>query len=165
MRRSYLDDLIVSLHPRNDVIRSNWEKALRQRNALLKQVSGRLDETASTTLDVWDSKAADAGEELVALRVDVLERIRPHVQQAYEEIAGRGETVHLRYRSTWERPLLSALKQVRRDDLRRSVTTRSPSRRGGHRVGGAAGPYPLFTGGATMPCSGSATGLPPPCYR
>lgn len=128
VRRSYLDDLLVSLHPRNDVVRAEWEKSLRQRNALLKQVSGRLDATASATLDVWDSKAADAGERLAALRVDVLERLGSHVQQAYEDIAGRGETVSLVYDRAWDRPLLSTLVEARRDDLRRSVTTMGPHR-------------------------------------
>jgi DNA replication and repair protein RecF len=128
VRRSYTDDLLVSLHQRNDTVRSNWEKALRQRNALLKQVGGRLDDTAGATLDVWDTKAAQAGEQLVALRVDLLERLGPHVQHAYEDIAGRGETVNLQYRSVWEGPLLSTLAQARRDDLRRSVTTMGPHR-------------------------------------
>lgn len=128
VRRSYVDDLLVSLHQRNDSVRSNWEKALRQRNALLKQVRGRLDETTAATLDVWDSKAADAGEQLVALRVGVLERLDPHVQQAYEDLAGRGETVRLAYHSVRDQPLLSTLAQARRDDLRRAVTTMGPHR-------------------------------------
>lgn len=128
LRRSYLDDLLVSLHPRNDVVRSNWEKALRQRNALLKQVGGRLDETASATLDVWDSKVAEAGEQLAALRVDVLAKLDHHVQQAYEDLAGRGEEVRLDYQPAWDEPLLSTLAKARRDDLRRSVTTQGPHR-------------------------------------
>lgn len=128
VRRSYVDDLLVALHPRNDAVRSEWEKALRQRNALLKQVGGRLDETASATLEVWDAKAAAAGEELAALRRGLLERLTPHVQTAYEDLAGRGEEVELEYRPTWEPPLSSALGAARRDDLRRGVTTTGPHR-------------------------------------
>lgn len=128
VRRAYLDELLVSLHPRNDLVRSNWEKALRQRNALLKQVRGRLDDSTSATLDVWDSKASDAGEQLVSLRRGLLERLDPHVQKAYEDLAGRGETVRLAYRPVWDQPLLSTLVQARVDDLRRSVTTVGPHR-------------------------------------
>src|SRR5690606_37977769 len=52
-RRRYLDDLLVALHPRHDRTRSDLDRILRQRNALLKQCGGRLDADAEATLDVW----------------------------------------------------------------------------------------------------------------
>lgn len=128
VRRSYIDDLLVSLHHRNDTVRSNWEKALRQRNALLKQVRGRLGDSTATTLDVWDTKAADTGEQLVSLRTGVLDRLTPHVQQAYQDLTGRDETVVLTYLSAWDSPLLSSFLKARGDDLRRAVTTVGPHR-------------------------------------
>jgi DNA replication and repair protein RecF len=41
LRRSFLDDLLVALRPKHDLVRSDWERALRQRNALLKQIHGK----------------------------------------------------------------------------------------------------------------------------
>ena len=123
VRRGMLDDLLVSLHPRNDGVRAEWERALRQRNALLKQVGGRLDESAELTLGVWDDKAGAAGEELLALRTALVDRLAPAVQTAYRDLAGAGEVVRLEYRRSWQGGLGEALAASRRDDLRRGVTT------------------------------------------
>ena len=45
-----------------DQVRAEWERALKQRNALLKQMHGRPDESALITLDVWDQKLSTAGD-------------------------------------------------------------------------------------------------------
>ncbi|MGH9157980.1 MAG: DNA replication/repair protein RecF, partial [Acidimicrobiales bacterium] len=67
-RRRYLDDALVAGHPRHDALRSEVERVLRQRGALLKQCGGSLDAGAAVTLDVWDDKLAQAGEELAGAR-------------------------------------------------------------------------------------------------
>lgn len=128
MRRGLVDDLLVALHPRNHGVRSDWERALRQRNALLKSVGGRLDESAELTLDVWDNKASAAGERLVTLREQLLVRLAPGVQRAYVDLAGEGERVELTYRRSWSGTLSEGLRSTRKDDLRRSITTAGPHR-------------------------------------
>ncbi|MCP4435104.1 MAG: DNA replication/repair protein RecF [Actinomycetia bacterium] len=127
-RRNLLDDLLVALHPRNQSVRSDWEKALRQRNALLKQVGGRLDESAELTLEVWDDKAAAAGEELASLRSALVERLAPAVTSAYRDIAGEEVPVELVRVAGWSGSLADALRAARKDDLRRGVTTVGPHR-------------------------------------
>ena len=91
-RRRYLDDTLVALHPRYDQLRSEVERILRQRNALLKQSSGgnRFDESAAFTLDVWDAKLGRVrrGARLAARR-DVTRRIAPLVQRAYASLTVR----------------------------------------------------------------------------
>src|SRR5690606_6236126 len=42
-RRAYLDETLVSLHPRYDQLRTDLDRVLRQRGALLKQAGGRLN--------------------------------------------------------------------------------------------------------------------------
>src|SRR5204862_5430938 len=42
-RRRYLDDTLVALHPKNDALRAEVERVLRQRNTLLRQLGGRLN--------------------------------------------------------------------------------------------------------------------------
>jgi DNA replication and repair protein RecF len=100
-RRRFVDDALVSLHPRNDALRSAVDKVLRQRNALLKQTGGRLDESGAFTLDVWDTKLADAGAALVAARLDLLDRMRPVLSATYDTLARRPARVEARYETAW----------------------------------------------------------------
>lgn len=129
LRRTYLDQLLVSLDPRNDALRSELERALRQRNALLKQTRGRLDEAAELTLEVWDSKVVAAGEELAQRRAETVARIEPVVVEAYGDVAGAPEPISLRYEAPWrEVGLAAALRAARADELRRGVTLVGPHR-------------------------------------
>lgn len=129
LRRAYLDQLLVSLDPRHDGVRSQYDKALRQRNALLKQTHGRLDEAASFTLEVWDAKLVESGEQLAQLRDDLVTRLQPIVVQAYEDVAGEPHRISLDYVAPWrEDGLRSALAAARRDELRRGLTLVGPHR-------------------------------------
>lgn len=128
-RRRFIDDALVALHPRNDVLRSDVDKVLRQRSTLLKQSGGRLDESAAFTLDVWDTKLAEAGEALAAARVALLDRMRPVLSETYDALAQRPAEVDVRYQSDWrEAGLAAALVAARRDDVRRGVCTVGPHR-------------------------------------
>ena len=53
-RRRYLDDALVARRPAFDSLRSDLDRILRQRNALLKQAGGRLSPEVEATLMVWD---------------------------------------------------------------------------------------------------------------
>ena len=129
VRRSYLDTALVVERPANDTVRTGFEKALRQRNALLKQCKGRLDEAAALTLEVWDLKLAQAGEELTRLRRDLAERLGPVVTQAYQDVAGTDAQVTLEYLSDWsDQGLAEALSRSRADDVRRGTTLVGPHR-------------------------------------
>jgi DNA replication and repair protein RecF len=128
-RRRFLDDALVALHPRNDALRADVDKILRQRNALLRQTGGRLDETAAFTLDVWDSKLAHAGEALAAARVELVERLMPLLSSMYDALARRPAQVMISYDAAWrEQGLAAALAVARHDDLRRGVSTVGPHR-------------------------------------
>ncbi len=129
LRRTYLDQLLVGLDPRHDAIRSQYDKALRQRNALLKQTHGRLDEAAEFTLAVWDDKLVEAGERLAALRHDLVAQLEPIVVHAYEDVAGEHHDISLTYVAPWrDQGLRDALTSARRDELRRGLTLVGPHR-------------------------------------
>lgn len=129
VRRSYLDTALVLERPAVDSVRSEFEKALRQRNALLKQCKGRLDEAAGLTLDVWDLKLAQAGEELTRLRRDLADRLSPVTTQAYRDVAGETSEVRLVYVSEWaSQGLAASLVSSRADDVRRGTTLVGPHR-------------------------------------
>ena len=62
-RRRFLDDLVVSRWPRMAGVRADYDRVLRQRNTLLKSLSGRSrggppGADAAATLDVWDAHLA-----------------------------------------------------------------------------------------------------------
>jgi DNA replication and repair protein RecF len=128
-RRRFLDDALVALHPRNDVLRTEVDKILRQRNALLRQTGGRLAEAAAFTLDVWDAKLAQAGEALASARVELVERLNPLLASMYDGLAGEPAQVTITYDAAWrDQGLADALAGARKDDLRRGVSTVGPHR-------------------------------------
>ncbi|HVL93293.1 MAG TPA: DNA replication/repair protein RecF [Acidimicrobiales bacterium] len=127
-RRRYLDDGLVALHPRHDALRTEVDRVLRQRAALLKQCGGQLDAAASTTLDVWDDKLARAGEALVAARQALVADLEPVVTKAYDQVAATAAAVTLAYHQSWQGPLAAALAATRRDDVRRGTTGVGPHR-------------------------------------
>jgi DNA replication and repair protein RecF len=130
-RRRFLDDVLVALHPRNDALRGEVERVIRQRNALLKQSGGRLDEAAAFTLDVWDTKLAEAGSALAQARSELLGRLEPVLGATYDALARHPAHVAAVYETAWrDGPdgLAGALRRARADDVRRGVCTVGPHR-------------------------------------
>lgn len=128
-RRRLLDDALVTLAVKNDALRLEFDRALRQRNALLKQCGGRLDDAAAVTLDVWDARVAELGERVGYARATLVARLGPFVADAYHTLAGDPHDVTLVYAPAWRASgLAAALAASRGDDLRRQLTTVGPHR-------------------------------------
>jgi DNA replication and repair protein RecF len=130
-RRHFLDETLVATAPKHDALRSDLERVLRQRNALLKQAGGRLRDDVAVTLDVWDDKLVQAGEALAAAREGLVEVLRPALADAYRSVARREAPVGLAYVAPWRSHpagLRGALLDARADDARRGVTTIGPHR-------------------------------------
>lgn len=97
-RRRFLDALAVQRLPRYLASRHDYDRILRQRNTLLRSAGGRLPAGAGiATLEVWDDKLAAAGAELWAERLRLVERLRPLVQAAYQDLAAGPDLVELSY--------------------------------------------------------------------
>ncbi len=128
-RRRYLDDALVASHPRYDALRSEVDKILKQRNALLKGVNGRLDESASFTLDVFDAKLVESGGALASARQNLLARLAPVLSSTYDAVAHGSAEITAVYVADWASVGLGeALVAARKDDLRRGVSTVGPHR-------------------------------------
>ena len=109
-RRSYLDDLLVSIAPRYEATRADYERVLRHRNALLR---GRAtDAEATATLDVFDEQLARAGAELTYGRLHLVQRLAPVVNDAYRALAARADAVTMHYEADW-----FGVEHTSRDDL------------------------------------------------
>lgn len=128
-RRRLLDEALVARDPRLDVVRSDYEKVLRQRNALLRQSKGRLDQAAELTLEVWNSQLVERGDRLGAERAALCDELSPLVSAAYEDLAGVSSDVSMMYEAPWRSAGLAAgLADARREELRRGVTMVGPHR-------------------------------------
>lgn len=101
-RRRFLDDLIVKTRPAQESVRREWERVLRQRNALLKTMvrPGQGAQRAGDTLEVWDEALCRAGAAIGAARLRALALLRPYAARRYAEVAGQGN-LHLAYVSSW----------------------------------------------------------------
>jgi DNA replication and repair protein RecF len=152
-RRRYLDELLTARAPRFAGVRSDYDRVLKQRNALLKSAAGSHRRAAATdvlaTLDVWDSHLARAGAELLAARLELVAALRPVVARAYASLAPGGGVAELTYKSSLagrtertsgddaelstDRGELTALLeeglgQARRQELERGVSLVGPHR-------------------------------------
>ncbi|MFT4231029.1 MAG: DNA replication/repair protein RecF [Microbacterium sp.] len=88
-RRRFVDQLLVQRAPRLSGVLADYDRVLRQRNALLKSARARgIRGDALTTLDVWDDKLVALGAELVVARVRLTDELAEPVRTAYAAIAG-----------------------------------------------------------------------------
>jgi DNA replication and repair protein RecF len=128
-RRRFLDDTLVALAVKYDAGRRELERVVRQRNVLLRQTAGRLDEDAARTLEVWDAKLVEVGEQFGHARATLVARLEPFVGAAYDQLAGDATALGLSYDPPWRRVgLAAALAEARRADLRQGVSTVGPHR-------------------------------------
>lgn len=104
-RRRYLDDLAIVRRPAIAAVRAEYERVLRQRTALLKSVPGaryRGDRGVFDTLEVWDSRLAEHGAELVAARIDLVNQLAPEVKKAYQLLAPESRSASICYRASMD---------------------------------------------------------------
>jgi len=144
-RRRFLDDLLVLRTPRLAGVRADYDRVLKQRNSLLKTAGAARrgsssQESALSTLGVWDAHLARTGAELLAERVALVEELRPYVGKAYETVA-RGasrDDAEITYRPSFELPgsdratlepaLLAEVERRRKDELDRGISLVGPHR-------------------------------------
>jgi len=100
-RRRYLDDLSILRRPTMAAVRGDYDRVLRQRTALLKSLSAarhRSDRGALDTLDVWDSRLAEHGAQLMAARIDLVNQLAPELEKAYQLLAPGSRPASVAYR-------------------------------------------------------------------
>ncbi|MHA7270966.1 DNA replication/repair protein RecF [Arthrobacter sp. HLT1-20] len=105
-RRRFLDELLVVLLPKHAATRSDYDRVLKQRNALLKSARAAhfsrsgVPEVQLATLDVWDQHLAVVAANLLAARLDLLNRLRPHMAEAYAQLTDGSKLLRANYISS-----------------------------------------------------------------
>ena len=148
-RRRYLDDLLVARQPRFAGVRADYDRVVKQRNALLRtayltrKVGGTRGQDLST-LAVWDAHLARHGAELLAGRLELVATLAPHLTKAYDAVAAGRATASIAYssrlvpagdggpggadRGALEQALLASLAERRTAEIERGVTLVGPHR-------------------------------------
>jgi DNA replication and repair protein RecF len=150
-RRRFLDDLLAQRRPAFAAARVEYERVLRQRNRLLKQLRG-LDRAARSsaehTLAAWSAQLVQHATPITAARIAALRALRTPVGDLYRAIAGRDQRVDLVYDSASDqvtgiaaadgsatpepgpigRALEQGLDEVRDQETRRGVSLVGPHR-------------------------------------
>jgi DNA replication and repair protein RecF len=124
-RRRFLDELLVARQPRWAGVRGDYDKVLRQRNALLKSAApvlrrgARNPHRASTslstgpvdkdvdaagsalhTLGVWNSHLAKVGAQLLYARLRLMRDLTPYLANAYDEVSAAHSDARIAYKSS-----------------------------------------------------------------
>jgi DNA replication and repair protein RecF len=137
-RRRFLDELLVARQPRWAGVRSEYDKVLKQRNALLKSAApvlrrgarrphrpptplspplstddvdsgGDKAESALHTLDVWNSHLAKVGAQLLYARLRLMRDLSPFLTKAYDEVSAAQSDACISYKSSLRADMASAI--------------------------------------------------------
>lgn len=129
-RRRFLDELVRALWPvRESVIRA-YDRALRQRNRLLKEWGGPGEPPA---LGAWDEELVRHGAALTQARAEAVGRMRDAAVEAFAEVTGGEVALEVEYRpSVAGAPAGEAfrlrLQERREEELLRRTTLVGPHR-------------------------------------
>jgi len=137
-RREYIDDVAAQTWPVAATEQAEYDRVLRQRNALLRR-EGRHADVA--TLDVLDERLSGLGAVVVARRLAIGALLAPVVSELYADLGDHPELVGWMYSAsglgmlegqpgaTELAPLLrERVAAARRSDLERRTTTVGPHR-------------------------------------
>ena len=130
-RRSFLDQLLIQRSPRLAGVITDYERALKQRNSLLKS------RAPLTALEPWNEHLANFGGEVIAGRLSLINEIEPLFQVAYRNLSEK-KLAKLGYKSSIPNPLtdktenrtkiLSAIEEVGGQERERGISLVGPHR-------------------------------------
>ena len=139
-RRSFLDNSLALLRPAMASVKLDYDRVLKQRNALLKSARG-VKNPDLATLDIWDDQLVDLGSRITAARLELISQLAGPLQSFYSALAATDEQISLRLVSLSEddaakeidraqiaETLLTELKENRNRELERGLTLSGPHR-------------------------------------
>ena len=142
-RRAFLDDLLVQRTPRLSGVKADYERVLKQRNALLKSsaIAKRSVDSMLRTLEVWDEQLIEHGSVMLAARQALLDDIRDFAITEYGAVSGDtrqhlglsmvsslGDVEPTADVEMWKQHLANAIVDRRKEEIARGVTLVGPHR-------------------------------------
>ncbi len=153
-RRRYLNLAVSQVIPQYQAALAEYNKALLQRNALLKQLFERRSDASQ--LDYWDEQLAAYGSQLVHTRVRAVQELEKLAARTHRELTHANEVLRLSYQPAYDplpqapgqmampldtgvdragftqeqirKGFLEALQKLRLEEIARGVTTIGPHR-------------------------------------
>jgi DNA replication and repair protein RecF len=140
-RRYFLDELLVQKSSSYAGIKTDYERVLKQRNALLKSAGParrkNLDSVLST-LDIWNEQLINFGSQIILARHQIINELLPYVSKSYAELAPSSKALNITYlpnvsaENMTLNDLVTAMKQKlqerQQDELDRGLTLVGPHR-------------------------------------
>ena len=130
-RRKFIDQLLILRSPRMAGVISDYERAVRQRNSLLKS------RASTDSLAAWDEQVANFGGEIIAARLLALSNFEPIFQAIYSDISSE-KPAYIKYKSSIDDPsidpksntekILERMKVTRAAEIERGLTLTGPHR-------------------------------------
>jgi DNA replication and repair protein RecF len=136
-RRRFADEVLIQLHPRYHGVIREYERALRQRNTLLRDhAAGR---ASIDGIEAWDESLVVPGAELSAGRAKAISSLAPHARAAYGAVGGDGSFAVAYVPNVpqpashddvgaWADAMRARLLERRQDEIVRGVTLVGPHR-------------------------------------
>lgn len=126
-RRQFIDRLIGQLDPQYVVALRKYDRALRQRNNLLKKPHSDTDE-----LFVWNIALSEYGAYIIEKRILFIEQINSKLNDAYRDIAETNDNISVHYSHTFigdiKQKLLTELDKASHRDKITGNTSVGPHR-------------------------------------
>ena len=146
-RRRFLDILISQLSPSYFRQLQVYQKLLKQRNHILKDIrdkeKGRLSpetrQMLRLNLDIWDQQLAESGAFIICKRQEILEELTRAAQEAMQTLSASQESIQLNYQKPSQIDLSQGLEgvqaaiqdrlaQIREDEIFRGYSSYGPHR-------------------------------------
>jgi len=93
-RRDFMDRALFQLKPRLAGVKSDYDRVLKQRNALLKSARAVKNPDLST-LDIWDDQLVALGVEIILQRLELIEKLGPLLSDFYQKLSSANEDIQL----------------------------------------------------------------------
>lgn len=126
-RRKFIDTFINQLNPQYGPVLRKYERAIKQRNNLLKRAQVNEEQ-----LFAWDIAIAEYGAYIIEQRIAFIEQINQNLNQLYQDIAGKDDEITVHYSHTYigdvKQKLLNDLHTHKERDLFLKSTSTGPHR-------------------------------------
>ena len=130
-RRRFIDQLLILRNPRLAGVITDYERAVRQRNSLLKSRAGY------SSLESWDQQVAQYGGEVIAARLTLLKDFEPVFSDVYREIS-ENKLARITYKCSIDNPstdpatnsaaMLAKMSEIKGQEIERGLTLIGPHR-------------------------------------